>query len=53
MHTRYVYTCYSQYSSEKYRSKNMKNKEKPEILIPKGYSVDELLDVASSGSDKA
>ena len=31
----------------------MKNREKPEILIPKGYSVDELLDVASSGSDKA
>ena len=22
----------------------MKNKEKPEILIPKGYSVDEMLD---------
>ena len=31
----------------------MKNKEKPEILIPRGYSVDELLDVASGGSDKA
>ncbi len=31
----------------------MKNREKPEILIPKGYSVDELLDVARSGSDKA
>ena len=22
----------------------MKNREKPEILIPKGYSVDEMLD---------
>lgn len=24
---------------------NMKNKEKPEILIPKGYSPDEILDL--------
>lgn len=31
----------------------MKNRDKPEILSLKGYSVDELLDVASSGSDKA
>ena len=23
---------------------NMKNKEKPEILIPKGYCLDEMLD---------
>ncbi len=23
----------------------MKNKEKPEILIPKGYSIDEMLDM--------
>ena len=23
----------------------MKNKEKPEILIPRGYSVDEMLDL--------
>ena len=25
----------------------MKNKEKPEILIPKGYSVDEMLESPS------
>ena len=30
----------------------MNNKEKPEIVIPKGYSVDEMLDVANSGNSK-
>ena len=29
---------------ERRRKENMKNKEKPEILIPKGYRLDEMLD---------
>ena len=31
----------------------MTNKEKPEILIPKGYSVDEMLDLDEDLWDEA